>query len=302
MNGLEYLRLIIPATIIIFLAVKIYLMKRSLREISGKFREKLYADTNTLIDISSSDADLRKFASELNRELFALREMKLKYSRGNLELKQAVTNVSHDLRTPLTAISGYLDLLEREELSGNCSKYTAIIRERTDAMKTLTEELFNYSVITSDDNQPVFEDVSLNSALEENAAAFYALLSERGIEPKIAVPEQKVICRLDRKLLTRVLANVMSNAVKYSGGGLEITLSADGVIRYSNNAPALDEISVGRLFDRFYTVENGAGGTGIGLSIAKELTEQMGGKIGAEYENGRVVFTIDFRETLREKS
>lgn len=101
--------------IIFALSAKIYFLRKSTQEIAEAFRDRLTADTNTLIDISSRDPYMRKLASEINIQLRLLRKERHRYQQGDLELKEAVTNISHDLRTPLTAISGYLDLLEREE-------------------------------------------------------------------------------------------------------------------------------------------------------------------------------------------
>ena len=101
--------------IILVLSIKIFLVQKSAREIETAFAERLMTDTNTLIDISYQDKTMRKLTERLNIELRKLRKERHRFNRGDLELKEAVTNISHDLRTPLTAISGYLDLLDREE-------------------------------------------------------------------------------------------------------------------------------------------------------------------------------------------
>ncbi len=118
----------------IFLITKIIFIEKSIDEIHTEFQERLSSDTNTLIDISSSDPHLRKLASEINIQLRLLRKERHRYQQGDLELKEAITNISHDLRTPLTAINGYLDLLEREEKKAK--RYTAIF------LKSKTEQMF----------------------------------------------------------------------------------------------------------------------------------------------------------------
>ncbi len=283
---------------VIALTIKIIVMKRSAREIAEKLSEKLSADTNTLIDISSGDRDMKRLANELNKQLRLLREERLRYLRGDMELKRSVTNISHDLRTPLTAISGYLDMLENEEKSENAARYLDIVRERAETLKTLSDELFSYSLITAASDSgitPEYETLSLNAAVEDSVLAFYAVLTKRGITPEITLPESKVTRRLDGKLLSRILSNIISNAVKYSDGDLEITLFDNGTIVFRNHAAALDEITVKRLFDRFYTVENASGSTGLGLSIAKALTELMDGEINARYADGELYIEVKFR-------
>ncbi len=269
-------------------------LRRGLREIAEQLRDKLEGDTNTLITLSSPDGALRALASDLNVQLRALRAERLRLQNGDRELKTAVTNVSHDLRTPLTAISGYLDLLEGERVSENAARYLAVIRERTDALTALTEELFRYSVISDRSEALTLEEVSLNAALEESVAALYGAFAQRGIVPTIGLPEEPVLRTLDPAALGRVLGNILSNALKYSGGDLDIVLTEDGRFTFSNSAPGLTPVEAERLFDRFYTVSDGRGSTGLGLSIAKALTRRMGGSIGAVCRDGRFILTLDF--------
>ena len=128
------------------------------------------------------------------------------------------------------------------------------------------------------------------------------MLQEHGITPAIRLPAQHVICRLDRAALARVFSNLLGNAVKYSGGDLDISLRETGEICFSNSAPGLSEVQVGRLFDRFYTVEAADRSTGLGLSIARVLTEQMGGSIAAAYADGRLCVTLTFPPVISESS
>ncbi len=283
---------LLAATVTVLL-IKIYLMKKSAGEIAEKLSEKLSEDTNTRIDISSGDRDMRKLAESLNVQLKKLRRESLRYRRGDAELKEAVTNISHDLRTPLTAVSGYLNLLEREEKSDTVKTYLGHISNRTEAMKTLTEELFRYSIVAS--AKPLnYEKLCLNSVLEESLAEFYGAVVQRGITPEIEITEERVERPLDRFALKRIFGNIIGNAVKYSCGDLFVTLTADGTITFSNTAEKLDSVTVGRFFDRFYTVETAGNSTGLGLSIAKLLAEQMGGVITAEYIGEKVVITLEF--------
>ena len=133
------------AVIIAILVIKIRMMQKSMDEICSCLSEHLSSDTNQLITVSSSDKHVRHLASEIARQLAELRRQRRQYISGDRELKEAVTNISHDLRTPLTAICGYLDLLEAEEMTDNARRYVEQISNRTEALKALTEELFRYS-------------------------------------------------------------------------------------------------------------------------------------------------------------
>lgn len=280
--------------IIIVLLVKIHILQKSVKEIEIAFADRLVTDTNILIDISSSDKNVRRLANTINGQLRKLRTERRRFQQGDLELKHAVTNISHDLRTPLTALSGYLELLEQEEKSESVNRYIEIMKDRVDILTQLSEELFRYSVIISTKDNITKEQVIINTVLEESIAAFYTVLTERNIVPDIQISEIKVMRMLDRSALSRVFSNLISNVIKYSDGDLKIVLSENGEIVFSNMASGLDEIQVGRLFDRFYTVEAARKSTGLGLTISKTLVEQMKGTISAIYENNRLSIHIFF--------
>ncbi len=276
--------------------IKIYILKRSIAEIREGFSERVLSsmDTNTLISVSSQDKEITRLAAAINSELRELRRLKRQFEQGDMELREAVTNISHDLRTPLTAICGYLDLMQSQPMSESTKRYVSLISERTSALKLLTEELFRYSIILSADEEPSLADISLNAAVEDAVAGFYGALTGRGITPEISICENEVIRKLDKGFVSRILGNVLSNALKYSDGDLGVTLSPDGVITVSNTAASLSEVQVGRLFDRFYTVEAARSSTGLGLSIAKTLCEKMGGSISAEYVCPQLSIIIGF--------
>ena len=270
--------------IIFVLATKVYFLRKSAQEIAEAFRDRLTADTNTLVDISTRDPYMRKLATDINVQLRLLRKERHRYQQGDLELKEAVINISHDLRTPLTAINGYLDLLEREEKSENVQRYISQIKNRTEVLKNLTEELFRYSIVTSSqDLKP--ERMDVVRALEESLLSFYAIMQEKGIQPEIELPEEPVFRELDAGAVNRIFSNIISNALKYSDGDLSVVMDKNGCVTFSNTAHNLNTVTVGRLFDRFYTVEANRNSTGLGLSIAKVLIERMGGSISAQYQN-----------------
>ena len=281
--------------IIFALAAKVYFLRKSAQEIAEAFRDRLAADTNTLIDISTRDFYMRKLAADINVQLRLLRKERHRYQQGDQELKAAVTNIAHDLRTPLTAINGYLDLLEREEKSENVQRYLSQIKNRTEVLKNLTEELFRYSVVTSSQElKPECMDVV--RALEESLLSFYAVMQEKGIQPEIELPEEPVFRKLDVGAVNRIFSNTISNAIKYSDGDLSVVMDKNCCVTFSNTAHNLNAVTVGRLFDRFYTVEASRNSTGLGLSIAKILIERMGGSIAAALESDKLSIKVFFEE------
>ena len=279
---------------VLLLVWKIVLLRRSAEEIHQGLQERLETDTNTLLSISSRDSAMCRLAAGLNVQLRQLRRERQQYQNGDRDLKEAVTNISHDLRTPLTAICGYLDLLEGEEKSEEAERYLTLIRGRTDHLRSLTEEFFRTSAVLAAGESCNFEPVSLNREVEEALAAWYGAFSARGIAPEVKLPEEPVIRRLDREALGRILSNILSNAAKYSSGDLRVTLAGDGTLTFSNAAPALTPVLAQRLFDRYFTVETGRDGGGLGLSIARQLAEQMGGWADAQYQNGVLTVLVRF--------
>lgn len=276
---------IVLIIVIIFLLIKIALMRKSMGEIASSLDNILDGDTNAVITVSSVDGSVRKLAARLNKQLRGLRARRIRYENGDTELKEAVTNISHDLRTPLTSISGYLELLSQEEKSETVEKYLDIIDNRTQTLKELTEELFCYAVILARD-EITLEMLDIKAVLEESILSFYGAMNEAGIVPELSITKNSVIRQSNRAALSRIFGNIIGNALKYSDGDLSVELSDDGQVTFKNHAHNLDKLRVEKLFDRFYTVQEAHGSTGLGLSIARSLVEQLGGSIGAEYEDG----------------
>lgn len=285
----------IMAFVMMVLILKNRMLQKSAKEIKDAFADKLITDTNTLIDISCGDKSMRDLAASVNQQLRELYKERRRFQQGDQELKNAITNISHDLRTPLTAISAYLDLLEQlpeqKEASEKFRHYLEQIRERTEALKKLVEELFRYSVVTSSPELKP-ERVNVVNVLEESLLSFYGMIQKNGIRPQIELPEIPVWRELDIGALNRIFSNIISNALKYTDGDFMVTMKEDGSIVFSNKAEALNPLIVGKLFDRFYTVEDNRNSTGLGLSIAKLLTERIGGLIGAEHIDGRLLIMV----------
>lgn len=310
---------LLPANLL--LLCWIHSLHSGIEDICSQFNQRLEEDTNNLIYVSSQDSHIRRLAARLCMQLDLLRRQRHRYENGDRELKEAVANISHDLRTPLTAICGYLELLEQEEhldtsdhiadhtasqkqaaadgsqmdagRRTNRNYYLAQIRNRAETMKDLTEQLFIYSLIVSDSHQRP-ENLTLNGILEQSLAACYTQLKAAGITPLIQMPETPVHRILDKASLERIFNNILDNAAKYSSGDLTVCLAPEGRITFSNSAPDLTPVMAERLFDRFYTVETARRSTGLGLSIAKVLTERVGGTIAASCQEGKLIIELCF--------
>ncbi len=279
------------------LLLKLYGMKKALREITQEYKKREQLNTNSVIGISSRDADVRALTKQLNKSLKQYREKYLLYTQGDEELRRTIINITHDLRTPLTAICGYVQLLQKKEVTTDQAlEYLTIIENRADYMKDLTEELFEFSKTlgTEAKKNLVIKEVFVNQILEDTIMEYYGALTEAGIEPVVEITEEKIVKNLDSKACERIFSNLISNSLKYSLGDLKITLDENARVTFSNFAPNLSRVDVERLFDRYYTVETGKASTGLGLSIAKSLVGQMGGTIGASIKDSYLEIEICF--------
>ena len=267
--------LIVSIIVNVLLIVKIVAMRYSVRKLGSEFSERINLDTNVLLGTESRDRQIRSLAASINETLTKLRSSYHKYRMGDAELKTAITNVTHDLRTPLTAICGYAEMALNTDDARERERYLKVVSERAGYMKKLTEELFEYSVITGGEITEEKESININRMLEDSVMALYPAFEARGIKPEV---------------------NICEKELKYSDGDLSVTLSENGCVRVSNSASALSPVSVEKLFDRFFTVETARNDNshGLGLSIVKTFAERMDCPLTAKYEDGKLIIEIVF--------
>lgn len=276
------------------LLLKIRIMKKEIERIGKTLVDILEADTNHLITVNTNDRSLRKLASLLNGRLKNLRQEELAYKNGNQALKTSITNISHDLRTPLTAVRGYLDLMNTDRFDEQQLKYIRIIDRKVEDMTDLTERLFDFSKSLDVQNEIKREFICINDVLEDVVVSFYSLLCEHGVSPQIEICKEKVFRWLDENMLKRIFENIISNAAKYSEGDFNIKMYPNGTIEFSNTTDAFNPVSVEKIFDRYYTVRNAKKSTGIGLSIARQLVDLNDGSIEAGYQENTLTVRIAF--------
>ncbi len=288
-----YLFLIVLC-ISIFLVMKILIIRQEIKNIGESLSNIIDIDTNNLITVSTNDKKLKELANLLNNSLKELRKLELEYKNGNKELKSSITNISHDLRTPLTAIRGYLDLMDSSNLTVKQIKYLEIIDSKVKDLTSLTEQLFDFSKVLDIDKEIEKVNVCINNVLEETLASFYGVFKKNNIKPSIEICNEKVIRLLNENMLKRIFENIISNAVKYSEGCFNVKLYYNGTIEFSNKTTKIDSISLEKIFDRYYTVRNAKKSNGIGLSIAKQLVELNNGEIIAKYKDNCLIIKVKF--------
>lgn len=290
-----YIIITILIIILVFMIIKLYFIRKSLKEIQNSISEILSTDTNNLLTISSSDKEIINLANSLNLELKNLREEKLQYENGNQELKTVMTNISHDMRTPLTAISGYIELIKENNDENKKKKYIEIIERKTNDLILLTEQLFDFSKTMDMKINIRKEKCCINEIIEESLVNYYSIFKKNNIVPKIEICNKKIYKYVDKNTIIRVFENILSNVSKYSNGDFKVVLDEYGRITFSNRATSLDATTVQKIFNRYFTVENAKKSTGLGLSIAKQLIELNDGTISAKYIKNHLIIEIYFK-------
>ena len=293
---------ILLAIALVLAVIKIVLLRRGFDELTENIEDQVSGKTQIPVTLSTSDPHARKAAETINRELKNLDKARNEYLDGNRKVAEAVTGISHDIRTPLTAINSYLDLMADETDEELKAQYLERIKNRTLSLSDLADELFKYSTSTDPERYPVqaesvsSEPIDICRTLEECMLSFYAGFKKKGIEPDIEIPDEPVYVLCDKKSANRIFENIIGNAIKYANNDLKVELDTRGKVIFSNPAPDLTPVSAAKLFDRYFTVNEGnASSTGLGFSIAKELITRNGGTIEADLIDGVLRIIVSFR-------
>ena len=289
-----YSVIVVLSILVITLLIRVVTTNIELKNITRELKEITEKDTNLLLSTSSGDKSIKILVDSLNKELKKLLSLKREYSKGIFDVKKSAENIAHDIRTPLTVIKGYVDLLEKEELSEEGRKYLEIIKGRVDYMKEMIDELF-LSLSMKSRGVLNLSDIDAKSILEEALVSNYKEFEKKGMTPSFITPNEKVIIKADSKALYRVYSNIISNALKYGEGEFKVEMDEKGNTIFSNLAPNMDSVEANKLLDRYYTISDAKASSGIGLSISKEILQEMGGELKVKLENQRLYISIIYK-------
>ena len=289
-----YSVIVVLSILVITLVLRVVTTNIEIRNIIRDLEDITEKDTNILLTTSSGDKSIKSLVDSLNKELKKLLSIKREYSKGVVDVKKSAENIAHDIRTPLTVIKGYVDLLEEEDLSEEGKKCLEIIKGRTRYMKEMTDELFLSLSMKSRGVLSLF-DIDAKSVLEEALVSFYNEFKKKGMTPSIITPNDKVILKADSKALYRVYSNIISNALKYGEGEFNVQMDEKGNITFSNYAPNMDSVEANKLLDRYYTISDAKASSGIGLSISNEILQEMGGELKVRLDNKRLYISIIYK-------
>ena len=285
------------AVICFALFIAILVIKNNIRNITGELKKTRDKDYDRQIKVTLNDKDLEQLAKEININLDHQKELKLKEEFARKQLEQSVSDIAHDLRTPLTVIKGNLQMLSEEKLSDEGRQYLDVSSRKAETLKGMVDEFFELSVLESDPQPAALKQIDIVSFLAQFIIDHETLIRDKGLTPEIYFPEKSVFVNANEELLGRVFSNLLANICKYAEESFDISvLPENGTVTVSNKVPLPDEIDVEHIFDRTYRADKARreGSAGLGLYIAKLLMEKQKGSIKAEVENGRIRFTLNF--------
>ena len=293
--------LIMVSIVAVYFLTRLFSLKKEVNKISKQLQGYNNRKTNKKIDMKLLDNDIENLGSEINQLIDLHVKENMEKIRFENELKQAVSNMSHDLRTPLTSILGYIQMAESDDVTDDEKKeYLSVAKKRAKRLETLLNGFFELSVIESMDYRLQYERLNINNLTLDTLMGFYDRFNEKQIEPYISLPDHDIFITSDESAVTRVIENLISNAITYSGGSVSINLEerdSTAAITFSNDAPGLTEEDVERFFDRFYMADQTRSGksTGLGLSIVKNLMAKMNGDITAELKNNQLSIVCEWK-------
>ncbi|MDT0160648.1 HAMP domain-containing sensor histidine kinase [Bacillus sp. AG4(2022)] len=280
---------------------RFYLLKKEIKRTAWQLYQINQNQTSKKVDISYHDRHFEELAKEINNQIDLTKQAEAVKRSTENELKQAISHISHDIRTPMTSILGYIQFLESDELSPELKKeYIVTIKNSAGRLKILLEDFFELSVIEQTDYPMKLEKVRFNDLIADALLGFYEEFKKRNIEPDIHIPDHEIMIDADASAVKRVVENLVVNAIRYSTGNVSIRLEERDeavVLRISNTVDKLSEQDVYHMFDRFYKADQTrtGKGTGLGLPIAKSLMGKMNGKISAELKGNQLAMVCEWK-------
>ena len=293
--------------IAIFVIARLLALKKEMNNMIAQLRKYNNRQTDKKIDLSLFDKNLEQLGTEVNKLMDLYVDENRKRTRFEKELKQMIANMSHDLRTPLTSITGYIQMAEKENIPPEeRGELLAIAKSRAKRLESLLNEFFELSVIESNDYLLKSEGINLRNVTIEVLMSFYDRFQEKGLEPVLSITDEDVFIRGDTSAAARVMENLFANAIKHSEGKIQISLQEqNGTVRLmvKNDASSLTDEDVRRMFDRFYMADQSRTGksTGLGLSIVKSLMEKMGGKVTAKLKDEQLSIICEWKSAATEE-
>ena len=294
----KILTVIFAVSVAVLIAVLVKI-RAQLRDINEQLDFLCEKDTNMLLLTDTNMADIGRLKERINRFLEQWHRQREAAAKKEQMISDTYTNLSHDIRTPLTSLDGYFQLLRDETDKSAQEHYIDIIQERITSLKDMLEELFMFTKLKNDSFKLELSNCCVSRLLKQTVFSYYEEWKKQGIEPSLDICEDTIFITANAQALRRVLQNVIKNALVHGQNSICIQMKQKNKIVHilvSNDVKNPDDIDVDKVFERFYKADEARSisSSGLGLSIAKELVERMGGSIEARLEGKRFVVEIQF--------
>lgn len=289
---------VVTAAAAVYFGIRYTLLKRGLREVSRELDDiTRNLKENRLLKLLFPQRELETLLSSINHTLEQIRKERISYEKREQEFQRQLEDISHDLRTPLTAIQGYRKLINQEKLESEDQEYLEVIRRRSAHLQYLINQFYEFSTLLSGNYKMEYSQTDLARMCREQLLGCYQQLEAGGIEVQVRISEKPVWIQADENALSRIIDNLLQNAVRYAAHRLEIEITErcrteacgteganEVTLICANDAEHMTKDMVQQMFDRFYTGDRARhqGGTGLGLAISRQLAEQMGGTMTVE--------------------
>lgn len=298
MIGLILVALLITS---VYFSIRFFLLSRSINNVTKDFKYiSKNVNSNRKLKLNYPEKHLEQLLLEINKYLEDTQIYKQKYIKREEEIRKEIENISHDLRTPLTSIRGYLELIKDEDIPDKeKKKYIYIIEKRAKVLQNLIQDFYDLSRLENNDYSFSMEIIDINKELKEQILMFYNDFDKKNIDVDIKLKENPILVYLDKNAIERVFHNLIQNATKYSKSKFCMLLNSKNgeiIIEFKNDVQDMNRQDLDLLFNRFYMKDSSRSkdSSGLGLTITKFLIESMNGKIDIELDNEWITFRIKF--------
>lgn len=294
-----YIIIGILAGIIILQSIIMWKYQRQVKDICRQLAFLMKHDSNMLIHREFGLGGIGMLSDRLNDLLELRKKEKQYYQEKETLIADTYTNLSHDIRTPLTSLDGYFQLMEACENVEEQRRYLNIIHERIHSLNEMLEELFMFTKLKNESYRLELTSCCINRILKETVFSYYDDWVRREIQPDIQITEEQLYIDGNKQGLSRIIQNVIKNGLDHGEKKIRIVLKREqnqAVLRISNQVTASEQIDIEHVFDRFYKADAARSktSTGLGLSIAREFVRRMNGEIGAKIEENEFIVEMSF--------
>ena len=294
-----YIMIVVLSVLILILIGILISYKRQVKDICRQLRFLQECDSNMLITTEMKKGHIGELAELLNTLLKERKKGRADYQKKEQMIADIYTNLSHDIRTPLTSLDGYFQLLEETQEENDRKRYIQIIQERIESLKEMLEELFTYTKLQNGTYELKLEPQNVGQILKETVFSYYDDWAEQEISPQFEITEEPVWIRGNKQALRRTIQNIIKNGLDHGNKEINIQLTKNGneaELVFRNKVTDPGEIDIKRVFERFYKADRARSknSTGLGLSISRGFVWKMNGEITAEIEGNWFCIKIRF--------